>query len=116
MMNNMDKKYAMILLIAVVIAIIVLIMYAKANGNSDEKTIKCIAEKSKLIVSRTCHVCAAQEEIFGNYLDYFEILYIEEHPEFFSQYGITAVPTWIIDGKIYEGYKSIEKLKEITGC
>jgi len=33
-----------------------------------------------------------------------------------EQYNISAVPTWVINEKVYPGYKDIEKLKELTGC
>ena len=30
--------------------------------------------------------------------------------------NIQYTPTWIINGQKYEGFQSIEKLKELTGC
>lgn len=121
----MDKKgisgiIILIILIVIVIGIIFLINYIKVNGNSNEKTIKCIAEKSKVIVSKTCSVCAYQKQILKknleNYEDYFEIIDITEYPEVWRQYDLKGVPTWIINGKTYPGFQSIRKLKGLTGC
>jgi protein-disulfide isomerase len=29
---------------------------------------------------------------------------------------ITGVPTFVIDGKVYTGYKTFEELKDLLGC
>jgi len=116
------KKDALILivLIVIIIGIISLIYYVKANGNPDEKIIKCIAEKSKIIVSPTCSACAYQEQILKesleNYEDYFEIINLAEHPELWQQYNLKGVPTWIINEQTYPGVQSIGNLKQLTGC
>ena len=104
------------ILFVIIIAIILLINYVKANGNSDEKTMQCIAENSKLIVSPTCSACAYQKKILGDYYDHFEIISVSEHPEIWKQYKLRGVPTWIINQETYAGVQSIEKLKELTGC
>ena len=110
------ETITIIILIIIIIAIIVIIYYIKANENQDDPTIKCIASKSKIIVSPTCSACAYQKQILGDYLNYFEILSITEHPELLEQYNLDGVPTWIINEEKYPGVQSIEKLKQITGC
>jgi len=105
-----------IILTAIVVGVIALIFYIKSNGNHDEQAIKCIAEKSKIIASKTCSACAYQNQILGDYLEYFELIYVDENPEILEQYHIDGVPTWIINEKKYPGVHNIAKLKEITGC
>ncbi len=114
----MTKKgiITIIILGIIVIGIIAGIFYIKSNGNHDEKLIKCIAKDSKLIVSKTCSACAYQKQILGNYLNYFELISVDEHPEIFEQYDIKGVPTWIINNQEHIGVQKIEKLKELTGC
>ena len=105
-------------LVIIILAIIITIYVLKGNNNqpTDEETIKCIAEKSKIIVSPTCGWCTKQKEDLGEYLDLFEFIDIVENPEISNQYDITGTPTWIINEQIYPGYKTINELKQITGC
>jgi len=114
----MNKKTIsiFIMLIVIIIGIIFSINYIRANGNHDAQTMKCIAENSKILVSKTCSACAYQKEILKDYIDYFEIIDCATNIEECRKYEITGVPTWIINEEKYPGAKSIEKLKELTGC
>lgn len=105
-----------IILILIVIAIISLIYFVKSNGNTDEKVMKCIAEKSRIIISPTCGYCAKQKQDLGEYIDYFEFIDISKNPEILQEYSIKGTPSWIINEQVYSGYQTIEKLKQITGC
>ena len=117
----MEKNtIVLLILIIIVIAIISLIYSIKANGNLDESVIKCIAENSKMIVSPTCSACAYQKNILKenmeDYETYFEIISFAENPEIRQQYAIKGVPSWIINEQIHPGAKSMEQLKQLTGC
>ena len=117
----MEKNtIVLLILIIIVIVSISLIYYVKANGNHDEHVMQCIAESSKIIVSPTCSACAYQKNILKenmeDYENYFEIISITEYPSIGVQYNIRGVPTWIINEQTYPGAKSIEQLKELTGC
>ena len=102
--------------IGIVIAVIVLAYFLinKRTPETSEEVAKCIGEKSILYVQEGCSHCKTQEEMFGENLKY-----IKEIDCFYERDKcgeITGTPTWIIDGKKYEGVQSIEKLKELTGC
>ena len=118
-MKNKEILTFAIIIVAVV-SVIFLIEYVRGNGDTDKETIICIAEKSKLIVSPTCGACAKQKQVLKgsmeNYEDYLEILSISEYPELQQQYDLKGVPTWIINEETYPGVRTIEKLKELTGC
>ncbi len=105
-----------LILVLIVIIIIAAIMIIRANGDHDEKTIRCIAEKSTVVVSPTCSWCAKQKQDLGKYVNYFEFIDISENPEILQQYDISGTPSWIINEKVYSGYQTIEELKQITGC
>ncbi len=109
-------KVILIGIIIIVIAIIITITVLKQTPESDEETIQCIADNSKLIISKTCGHCANQKSILGEHLDKFELLSVDENPSLFEEYDLIGVPTWIINNKTYPGVKSIENLKELTGC
>ena len=114
----MDKKSIKIysILVIIVIVIILIISYTKGNGNSDEKTIQCIADNSLFIVKEGCSACASQKKILEGYLDKFEMVDCAYETEKCVELGIERVPTWIIDNEEYVGVKSIDELKELTGC
>lgn len=112
----MKKFTKNIIMIFSIIAIILTIFLIKNNGDSNEVTLKCIASNSTLYVSKTCGHCALQKQILGTYLDHFTIIDCSDSRDKCLEAGITAVPTWIINGKKYMGKKSIQNLKELTGC
>ncbi len=105
-----------ILIVIAVILIIVIILYFKGNNQVTEEIIQCISDNSFVFVSKTCSHCAEQKRILGNYTGLFDLRDVEDHPEAFSQYNITGVPTWIIDNQKYPGVKTFQELKELTGC
>ena len=105
-----------ILIIAVVLIISYIYLKKDKNGNLDEETIKCIAEKTKIYTSATCGACKKQKEIFG---EYYKLL--NETDCFYKTQEcvdaqIPGYPTWIINNQQNPGVKTIEKLKQLTGC
>ena len=113
----MRKETIFLIATIMIIAAIIFAIYSvRGNGNYDDKTMQCIADKSIVVVSPTCSACAKQKLILGDYLSYFDIRAIQESPELIAQYNITKIPTWIINGQRYEGVYSISSLKELTGC
>jgi len=113
-MKKETKIYLTI--VVIVILIVVGILWLKSRPTINDEIAKCIAGKSKAIISKTCTACARQEEILGENFKYFDIIDITEHPEVVEQYKIEGVPTWIINGEKYTGVKTIEELRELTGC
>ena len=105
-----------IALIIIIISAIFIITSLKPNGNHEEEEMQCIADNSKLIVSKTCGHCATQKNMLGEHLNKFTLLSVNEHPELWEQYNLIGVPTWIINEKSYPGVQSITKLKELTNC
>ncbi len=110
------NKLVFFLLVVVIIGVIFLIDYAKSNGDQDDETMKCIAEKSELFVSKTCGHCASQKQILGEHIDYFSIIDCTTNREKCATDNILYVPTWIIDDEKYTGKKTISELKELAGC
>ncbi len=120
-MNQTNKKTTMILVIAAIIAIIILVYYFQINSNPEEKTMKCIAKNSELYVLKTCSHCAQQKIMLRNYIDLFEITDCGDNTKKCVEDGIieddkVSIPSWIINGEKYTGVRTIEQLKELTGC
>lgn len=109
------------LIILLIISATFTIIYLKKEVNPEDATLECIAEKSVLYVSKTCTHCAEQKLILGDGLKYFELVDCISDTQRCINDGIIVdgkytVPTWIIDGKTYNGRYTINELKEITGC
>ena len=115
-MGKKAKKFMLLLLIITIIGTIFLINYVKSNGNQDEQTIKCIADSSKLFVSKTCGHCAAQKQILGEDKDDFSIIDCTTNHEECASNNILYVPTWIINNEKFVGKKTISELKELSKC
>jgi len=83
-----------------------------------EEVAKYIGEHAVLYVQTGCIHCKEQEDLFGEnvkYLHIFDCAANTDNALVCNLAGITATPTWIINGERYVGVQSIEKLKELTG-
>jgi glutaredoxin len=101
----------------VIILAIILISYfslTKSTPETDKEIVQCIGEQATLYSQLGCPHCKTQEELFGDNIEYIEVIdcfYEKEKCK-----DIMATPTWVIKGKQYTGLKTITKLQELTGC
>jgi len=116
MKSKRATSYKLISVIIIIVAVILTINYVKNNGKVSEETARCIAEKSKLYVSKTCSACAHQKEILGNSLELFDVVDCSVEKEACKVQEILRIPTWVINNEKYLGVHDFSKLKEITGC
>ncbi len=78
---------------------------------------ECLAEKGVVMYgSDLCPHCNDQKEIFGEHFKHINYVNCEQERETCIAAGVTAYPTWVIEGIHYRGTKSIEKLAELSGC
>ena len=111
------KKGDLICIGVIVLIMIIAVVYSftgKDTTTINEETATCISERSEIYVLSTCGACKAQKEILGEYLELFNITDCTENPELCV--GISAVPTWFINGEKVVGVRTVEQLKEISGC
>jgi hypothetical protein len=75
----------------------------------------CVYEKgATLYVSSGCPDCEEQKSLFGESFANIKSSFCEGECD--GRSDITKFPTWIINGKKYEGKMTLEKLGELTGC
>ena len=77
----------------------------------------CLAEKGAVFYgTEWCGHCTRQKEMFGS--DFGKISYVDcgKSPNLCQLAGITAYPTWIINGEKHLGAKSMEALGALAGC
>jgi len=113
-MKKDTKTY--LILVVIILLIITGIYYFKnlKNQTPEEQTIVCIAEKTILYSQTNCAHCIQQKEIIGGYIGLFNVVECDKEPA--KCLDIKGTPTWEINGKFYEGVKSIKELAEFADC
>lgn len=115
-MLNKKANYTTIGIIVMVIILAIIIITIRDNHpETPEEIAKCIGENSILYTKTGCSFCEKQKALFGDNLDYLNTFNSDDWDTLVEK-GVTKTPTWIINEKKYEGYYSIEKLQELTGC
>jgi len=101
-----------------VVAVIILAVFLLINRKQEtpEATAKCIGQNSILYVQLGCHACERQENLFIGSYQHLNVVDCFYDGSKCAVAGISATPTWIINGKKYVGMQSVERLKELTGC
>ncbi|MBU0907761.1 MAG: hypothetical protein KKD18_04720 [Nanoarchaeota archaeon] len=116
-MNKKNSNLIIWTIIVVIILIVAIIEFWPSNSaNVDEATMRCIAQNSKLYVSKTCPHCAQQKQILGDYLNLFNTVDCVDNRQACIDAEIEYVPTWEINGEKTTGVFEILELKEMTGC
>ena len=98
-----------------VVLLSIFILTRPANGSTEELA-KCIGENSELYIQLGCHACESQENLFGKNYDQITLIDCFYQREECLANQIEATPTWIIGGEKYRGVRSLEELKQLTGC
>ena len=109
----MKKKTILFLLVVILIVSAVILISLRKSG-VDAGTAQCIGENSVLYVKTGCSACKYQKDMFGVNVKYLNMIDCAMEPE--NCIGILIVPTWIINGTQYRGTRSVDTLKELTGC
>ncbi len=113
----MKKTLAVLLLIA---PLLLAACSSKTNPQAASLA-KCLAEKGVTMYGAYwCPHCSEQKKLFGN--SWKEVPYVEcavpggGQTEECKQAGVTAYPTWFINGEKVEGKLSLEELAKRAGC
>ena len=130
---EVGTSIGLIVLLAAVVLIAVLVFYqfpgsSNSGGGSDTPNgdtppssvtaefAECITESGAVFYGTNwCSHCNDQKEIFGQHMD--KITFVDcDAGDLCARNGVTAFPTWIINGEKYLGTKSPEVLAALTGC
>ena len=113
-MKKRVKSKLITLGIIVLIIVGSILIINKKPPQINKEVAKCIGENSVLYVQQGCSHCIREEELFGENYKYLNVVDCFYDREKCGE--ITGTPTWIINGKKYLGFKSIQELKDLTGC
>ena len=77
----------------------------------------CLTDKGAVLHGTdTCAHCKEQERMFGNSFRNLNFVDCNDNTKVCLAAGVRIYPTWTINGSIYEGAKTPERLADITGC
>ena len=96
--------------------VLILFGCTTSEGNYDAFA-KCLTEKGAVMYgTESCIHCKNQKALFGNSFQYIEFFDCKENREGCRAKEVYTYPTWIIDGKQYNGKKELSFLAEVSGC
>jgi glutaredoxin len=83
--------------------------------NNMDSFAQCLSKKGAVMYgTETCPYCVKQKNLFGDSFIYVNYIDCQKNPQ--ECVGLSGVPTWKINGKLYPGLKSLEQLSELSGC
>jgi len=120
-------KTSAIIITTVVVLILAGIGYWRLTGRAVapqanyDNFAKCLTEKGVAMYGASwCSHCQNQKNMFGSSFKY--VNYVEcsnsdgTQTDVCKKAGITGYPTWIVNGKVYSGEKTIQELSSLSGC
>jgi len=108
------KSSSIAFLIFVILFITGIFLVSSLKPSVNVGVVKCIASKSTLYISNGCSACAYQESLFKDTFKYLKTVDCAKESERCTD--LIGVPTWEINGEKRAGARTIEELKELTGC
>lgn len=111
------KKYLLIAAVIVAFGIIAYTFYFRAQqpGQYDDFA-KCLTEKGAIIYGNDfCDYTTKQRSMFGNSKKYLNYIGCAGGTECDLK-KVKITPTWEINGTMYEGVQSFDKLSALSGC
>ncbi len=105
-----------VILIVILIVVGIKVVLPLYHPITSDEVAKCIGTKATLYTQLGCHACETQEKIFGDSYEFVSVVDCFFEREKCIAKNIQATPTWIINKETYKGTRSIEQLKELTGC
>ena len=112
------KKYLLVAVVIISLGIIVYTFYFRAQqpGQYDDFT-NCLAEKGVVIYGNDfCQYTGKQLNWFGNSEKYLKYVKCINNKDLCDSKGVKKTPSWEINGTMYEGVQSFERLSELSGC
>ena len=112
----MSKKRWITVLVVLAVIILSVIIMSRSHPEPEVEVAKCIGAKAVLYTQLGCHACESQEKMFGDNYQYLSVVDCFFEREECIEKEIKGTPTWIINGEEQLGSRSIEELRELTGC
>ncbi len=115
----MDKKIIFVLVTAVIVFAGIYIFLSSTTGQltAKDELAKCLSIRNATFYGASwCGHCQNQKSLFGDSFQYVKYVECTENQELCQSAGVTAYPTWIINGQKYEGELSLSMLAKLADC
>jgi glutaredoxin len=78
---------------------------------------ECLTDSGAVFYGTSwCSHCNAQKELFGDAVSEVEFVDCDLSRDLCSMAGVTAFPTWVINGEKHVGTQPLQTLSDLTGC
>ena len=84
-------------------------------GQYDEFAQYLTTQGAKMYGTEWCSHCKNQKKLFDSSFQYIDYIDCDWESEVCDAAGIRGFPTWEIDGELYPGEQSLERLASLTG-
>lgn len=117
-----NKKFILamffvVLALAIVFSVWVVLLHSEKEEEPISKDfVDCLSQKSILYIAEGCGACEMQISLFSEWNGYLNIVDCRSESEKCVEAGILYVPSWVIDGQMYGGFRGHRELKELSGC
>ena len=111
------KRYFLIFMILISVGILSYTLYVRGQVGGYDDFAKCLTGKGIVVYGNDfCQYTGKQLNWFGSSEKYLNYVKCVDNKELCDSKGVSITPTWEINGKVYEGVQSFEKLSELSGC
>ncbi len=115
--NNKVNIIVFGLIVFIFISIIGYSIFSKIPQVSVSSVAQCLSDSGAILyASQYCTHCQAQKSMFGNYLNKINVVECSTNIVECQNAGITAYPTWEINGRKFVGLRDLNTLSDIAGC
>ncbi len=78
---------------------------------------KCLSEKNVVVYGNdACQYTTKQRNLFENAQKYLTYVKCVDNKELCDSKGVKITPTWEINGTMYSGVQTFERLSALSGC
>ncbi len=113
------KTEYIIAIVAIIVALVIIFLWASVPpvvGEYDDFA-KCLTDSgATLYGTDTCRYCNDQKQLFGTSFTHVNYVNCQSNRQACNNAGISAYPTWVINGSPHRGVQSLSRLAELTGC
>lgn len=119
MVNIFKSIWTYVAIIVIVIASIYGYQYLNKDNNSSgqhDAFAEYLTEQGAIMYgTEWCSHCKNQKALFGDSFRYINYVDCDINREVCVDAGVQGFPTWEINGELYSGEQSLERLSQLTG-
>jgi hypothetical protein len=106
-----------ILLSSLLLIFLILISGCASKEKDIGSFSQCLTDRGAVLYGASwCGHCQQQKTLFGEHIDKINYVECTQEKSVCEKEGIRGYPTWKLNGQLYPGSKTLDKLSLFTGC